>query len=54
MVLVGATMDLGLAWDIADTLNGLMAIPNLIAIFALSGVVFKTTKEFFQRDTLAK
>lgn len=31
-----------------------MAIPNLIAIFALSGVVFKTTKEFFQRDTLAK
>ena len=45
---------LGLAWDIADTLNGLMAIPNLIAIFALSGVVFKTTKEFFQRDTLAK
>lgn len=54
VVLVGATMDLGLAWDIADTLNGLMAIPNLIAIFALSGVVFKTTKEFFQRDTLAK
>ena len=54
VVLVGATMDLGLAWDIADTLNGLMAIPNLIAIFALSVVVFKTTKEFFQRDTLAK
>ena len=45
--LVGATMDLGLAWDIADTLNGLMAIPNLIGVLALSGVVVKATKEFF-------
>ena len=54
VVLVGATMDLGLAWDIADTLNGLMAIPNLIAVFALSGVVFKTTKEFFDKEKLAK
>ena len=50
IVIVGATMDLGLAWDIADTLNGLMAIPNLIAIFALSGIVAKTTKEFFAKD----
>ncbi len=49
IVIVGATMDLGLAWDIADTLNGLMAIPNLIAIFALSGIVAKTTKEFFAK-----
>ena len=54
VVLVGATMDLGLAWDIADTLNGLMAIPNLIAVFALSGVVFKTTKEFFDREKALK
>ena len=54
IVIVGATMDLGLAWDIADTLNGLMAIPNLIAIFALSGVVFKCTKEFFDREKLAR
>lgn len=54
VVLVGATMDLGLAWDIADTLNGLMAIPNLIAVFALSGVVFKTTKEFFSAEKLRK
>ena len=44
---VGATMDLGLAWDIADTLNGLMAIPNLIALLGLSGVVVKLTKEYF-------
>ncbi len=45
--IVGTTIDLGLAWDIADTLNGLMAIPNLIAILLLSPVVFKLTKEHF-------
>ena len=45
--IVGATMDLGLAWDIADTLNGLMAIPNLIALIGLSGVVVKLTKDYF-------
>jgi AGCS family alanine or glycine:cation symporter len=44
---IGATMDLGLAWDIADTLNGLMAIPNLIALLGLSGVVVSMTKEYF-------
>ena len=44
---VGATMDLGLAWDIADTLNGLMAIPNLIALIGLSGVVVSVTKDYF-------
>ena len=47
VVIVGATMDLGLAWDIADTLNGLMAIPNLIALLGLSGVVVRLTKEYF-------
>lgn len=38
-VVLGATMELDLAWDLADTLNGLMIIPNLIALFALSKVV---------------
>ena len=47
IVIVGATMDLGLAWDIADTLNGLMAIPNLIALLGLSGVVVQLTREYF-------
>ena len=47
VVFIGAVMDLGLAWDIADTLNGLMAIPNLIGVIGLSGVVVKTTKEYF-------
>ncbi|MBP0963538.1 MAG: alanine:cation symporter family protein, partial [Oscillospiraceae bacterium] len=46
---VGATMDLGLAWDIADTLNGLMAIPNLIGLFGLSGVVVSLTKDYFSK-----
>ena len=46
---IGATMELSLAWDIADTLNGLMAIPNLIALIGLSGVVVKVTKEYFAK-----
>ena len=45
VAIVGATMDLGLLWDIAETFNGMMAIPNLIALFLLSGVVVKLVKE---------
>ena len=37
-------MNLGLLWDIAETFNGLMAIPNLIALLLLSGVVVKLTQ----------
>ena len=37
----GATVDLGLLWSIADTFNGLMSIPNLIALLLLSGTVAK-------------
>ena len=47
VAILGATVDLGVLWDIADTLNGLMAIPNLIALAALSPVVFRLTKEYF-------
>ena len=47
MTVVGATMDLSLAWEISDTLNGLMAIPNLIALLGLSGVVVQMTKGHF-------
>lgn len=46
VAMVGATMDLGLLWSIADTFNGLMAIPNLIALFLLSGTVVKLVKEY--------
>ena len=45
VAIVGATMDLGLLWDIADTFNGMMAIPNLIALFLLSGTVVKLAKK---------
>ena len=54
VIFVGATMDLSLAWSIADTLNGLMALPNLIALAALSGVVIKSTKEYFAKEKLEK
>lgn len=43
----GATADLGFIWLLADTLNAMMAIPNLIALILLSPVVFTVTKEFF-------
>ena len=47
MVVVGATMKIQIAWNIADTLNGLMAIPNLIALLALSPLVVKLTRDHF-------
>jgi len=47
-VIVGATLELNLVWNIADTLNGFMAIPNLIALLALSGVVAKMTRDHFK------
>lgn len=50
VAIVGATMDLGLIWSIADTFNGLMAIPNLIAVFLLSGTVVKLLKEYFAKE----
>ena len=47
VAILGATANLGLMWSIAETFNGLMAIPNLIALFLLSGTVIKLTKEYF-------
>ena len=49
VILVGATLKLELVWNIADTLNGFMAVPNLIALLGLSGVVIKLTKEYFSK-----
>jgi len=48
---VGAVFDLGKVWLIADTLNALMAIPNLIALLMLSPIIFKLTKEHFATNT---
>ena len=50
VAILGATMDLGLLWSIADTFNGLMSIPNLIALLLLSGTVAKLVKEFFAKE----
>ncbi|MGP8305955.1 alanine/glycine:cation symporter family protein [Vibrio sp. YIC-376] len=48
---IGATMELDFIWLLSDTLNAMMAIPNLIALLALSPVVYKLTKEFFVEET---
>ena len=49
VAIIGATVDLGLLWSIAETFNGLMAIPNLIGIFLLSGTAIALTKEYFAK-----
>ena len=49
LVFGGAVMGDNLAWDLADTFNGLMMIPNLIGVIALSGVVAKITKNYVDR-----
>ena len=50
VAILGATMDLGLLWSIADTFNGLMSIPNLIALLLLSGTVVQLTRAFFESE----
>ena len=51
---VGATMKLGLAWDLSDTFNGLMMIPNLIGVLVLSGTVVDITRNYFDRRVKGK
>lgn len=48
-IFIGPYMTVKAVWTIADIFNGLMALPNMIALFALSGVVAKETKDFFER-----
>ena len=48
-VFIGPYMTVAAVWTIADIFNGLMAIPNIIALFVLSGVVAKETKEYFKK-----
>ncbi len=50
MILCGALLTSSLAWDISDTFNGLMMIPNLIGVIALSGLVRKITKNYLDRE----
>ena len=49
VIFFGCTGSLSLVWDIADTLNGFMSVPNLIAVSLLSGEVVKMTKEYLDR-----
>ena len=53
-IVFGATMDLTLAWDLSDTFNGLMAIPNLIGVVSLSGTVMKITSNYVDRKFRGK
>ena len=53
-ILGGATMSLELAWDLSDTFNGLMAIPNLIGVITLSPIVSKITKNYVDRKIKGK
>ena len=53
-VFIGPYMTISAVWTIADIFNGLMAIPNMIALFALSGIVAKDTKEFFDKRKAEK
>ena len=53
-IIIGTTIKLNLAWDISDTLNGLMALPNLIGLLFLSGDVIKIKNNFYKRETNKK
>ncbi len=50
VAILGATLDLGLIWSISDTFNGMMAIPNLIGVFLLSGTVVRLVKEYMKKE----
>ena len=50
VAVLGSVASLDVVWDVADTFNGLMAIPNFVAVFGLSGVVAKLTKDHFRRE----
>ena len=53
-VFIGPYMTVSAVWTIADIFNGMMALPNMIALFALSGVVAAETKDFFKRHSAGK
>lgn len=50
MIMCGALLTSSLAWDISDTFNGLMMVPNLIGVLALSGLVVKITRNYIDRN----
>lgn len=54
MIMSGAVMTSSLAWDISDTFNGLMMLPNLIGVIVLSGLVMRITRNYIDRKVLHK
>ena len=50
VAVIGATMNLGLMWSIAETFNGLMVLPDLIAVFLLSDTVVQLVKDYFNDE----
>lgn len=54
VLVIGSTLGLDLVWTIGDALNGLMALPNLIALLLLSGTIIRITKEFFKSPEAAE
>ena len=50
ILVIGSTLGLDIVWNIGDALNGLMAIPNLVALLLLSGTIIKITKEHFANE----
>jgi len=53
-IFFGALLTSSLAWDISDTFNGLMMVPNLIGVLALSGLVVKITRNYIERNLKKK
>ena len=52
MVFIGSVMNLALVWNLADCMNALMAIPNLISLLCLNGIIVHETKKYLWRDRL--
>ena len=50
VAIIGATADLGLMWSVAETFNGLMAIPNLIGLIGLRKEIVEETEQYFECD----
>ena len=50
VVFIGATTQLEVVWNFSDVMNGLMALPNLIGLLVLSGLIARETKAYLDRD----
>ena len=53
-IFFGSVMNLDIVWNLADCMNALMAIPNLISILALSGIIVHETRKYLWRNQLEK